>query len=419
MIHSIDSTSSNGEAISEPTSAFRRRCNEIAADGDIVLRISHRTSWANYELTFRVGLVALRGSSTYFERLLQTGRFEEGALIAERHRDLCKKHGSLTKLPSEQLPVVNIEDIGRISAVKSIEPLMSDFLCILHGKDVQTSLPTANLANLAVVADRFSATECLRAYVKRKKVLQAIDGKTTPKQDTSLSEEKTRQRLLVGLMLDYPTWIEKYSARVIAKGWVSHEADISDALWWDLPGRVEEEIALRRECVLETIQSLQAHFLNLYSTRTRQCRLGYDSSPECDSFQFGEMVRFFIRTGTLRLKGTMLTADDDRAAYEGDIFLLLERMKQVPEYQIDRNHSHCGIRTRLVPLVDLVAAALQHVGLCGECWAEDWAKHAWIEAKRPLMWKRQRHQPQTKVEDHDRRHDVARAPFMATERDWT
>lgn len=389
--------------------------------GDLVLQIEHANAAPSTTFhSFRVSTTALKAKSKYFERLLEAGRFGEGQQIASQHEELLKKFQGLALVPSEELPVVRIQELGRISAVKSIRPLLTDFLLILHDQDTQATPPVSNLANLAIVADRFDALDAVKTHVRRKKVIRALDAKTQPKQDAGLSEERVRQRLLVALMLDYPPWVDKYSVRLISKGWVGQECDIEDPLWWDLPNRIEEELMLRRDCVLETIQSMQTHFLSQYSSRTRQCRLGYDTSPECDSFQFGEMVRFFLRVGTLRLENIIIGASaDPRAPYDGDIQMLLDRLKQIPEYQVDRNHSHCGIRTRLVPYADLILASLLQVGTCGECWAEDRHAHSWLGAKRPLKWRKQADGVILRAQDHARRHASVRDFLMATEKDWS
>lgn len=391
-------------------------------NGDLILQIEHNNIALKTTVhSFRVATSALKAKSKYFSRLLESGRFGEGLQLASQHEVLLQKFRTLSLVPDAELPTIRIEDLGRISAVKSIRPLLTDFLHILHDQDTQATPPVSNLANLAIVADRFDALEAVRVHVRRKKVIKALDARTQPKQDAGLSEERIRQRLLVGLMLDHPPWVDKYSARLITKGWIGQESDLEDPLWWDLPNRIEEELVLRRDCLLETIQSMQVFFLGQYSSRARQCRLGYDTSPECDSFQFGEMVRFFLRAGTLRLENMIITTGEEQPApsYDGDLHLLLDRLKQIPEYQVDRNHSHCGIRTRLVPFADLIIASMQQIGLCGDCWAEDRHSHAWLSAKRPLKWRRQADGVNLRAQDHARRHASVREFLMAGDKDWT
>ncbi|EMC92268.1 hypothetical protein BAUCODRAFT_283864 [Baudoinia panamericana UAMH 10762] len=390
----------------------------LVADGDVVLHFQHEANGVQSSAAFRVSTTELKSRSRYFDRLF--GRFGEAAKVEARHKTLGQQYRTMADVPSAQLPMIVIEDLGRISGVKSPAILLRDFLRILHSQEIESNLPVANLANLSIVADRFDALEWLKVYFSRKKAMQAIDSKMTPKADNGLSEEKVRQRLLVGYMLDFPKWIEKHSARLIMKGWVGQEPDISAALWWDLPGRMEEELAFRRECVLETIQSLQTYLLGLYTSRERQCKLGYDSSAQCDSFQLGEMIRFFARIGTLRLQGAILETDEPHPQYDGDIQNLVDLLRQVPEYQIDRNHTHCGLRTRIMPLLDMIRDCCFYVGVCPDCWHADRAQYAWIESKRPLLWKRQSFSLRAYLSrGHGSRHAELRDMFLATERDWS
>lgn len=416
MTDKMKSKPINGETSSKPSlqqDTNQATCIvELDSQGDVVLNVRHESA----DHHFRASTTSLKANSKYFAGLLQ-GRFGESDRIEKSHAELKSKYGSPAKSPAVELPIIHIEDIGRISAVRSIEPLCMDFFHILHGKEPQTTLPpVANLANLAVVADRFDALDAVCAYVRRRKIPRAIDGKTTAKAESNLSEEKVRQRVLVAVLLDYGPWLEKYSARMITRGWVGRESDESAALWWDLPSRLEEELALRRDCILDTFQSLQAYFLRLYTSRERQCKLGYDSSAQCDSFQLGEMIRFFTRSGTLQLQGTILDAAEPPVPYEGDIFNLIDLLRQAPEYQIDRNHSHCGIRTRLIPLLGLIKESLCCVGICSECWSQNRLEHAWMDGKPPLTWKKETHR--LRISGHKELHANVKALFTATDRDW-
>jgi hypothetical protein len=388
---------------------------DIDPKGDVVLYISHETASTAHLNRFRVNSSPLKTSSKYFASLLQ-GRFGESEQVEKRHVELRKQYGNFGDVPAAELPVIQIRDVGRISAVKSIEALCTDFLSILHDKETPPAPPVVNVANLAIVADRFDALDAVRGYVRRKKMLRAIDGKTTAKAEIALSEEKVRQRLLVAILLEYPHWTEKYSARMILRGWVDREVDETSALWWDLPARVEDELAHRRNCILGTIQSLEHHFLRQYTSRTRQCRFGYDSSAQCDSFQLGEMVRFFSRIGTIQLRGTIMDEEEPPGAFAGDVHTLLDTLRQVPEYQIDTNHHHCGIRTSLVAILDTINECLLHIGICQECWIGSRNEQSWMDAKRPMLWKRQLLRLRTS--GHHELHTNVRAVFTAVERDW-
>jgi hypothetical protein len=390
---------------------------EIAAHGDLVVKIEHEVSGLSTARSFRVSTSILKANSKYFQNILLLGRFEEATRIEMAHKALRDQYGNSIQMPSTELPVLSIKDIGRIS-VKLIEPLLTDFLYILHGKDTQTFPPVANLANLAIVADRFDSLDAVRNYIRRKKMIRALDGKMTPKADAALSEEKARQRLLVGVLLDYAPWVGKYTARLITKGWTGRETDTSTALWCDIPSRIEEEMAYRRSCVLETIQSLLSHFLSMYTSRERQCKLGYESSVACDSYQLGEIVRFFMRVGTLQLQGAVIHSADPPEPYNGDIYTLLDTLRQVPEYQVDKFHTHCGIRTKLVPLLDMLQECLQFVGVCFECWQQDRSQASWMMSNRPLLWKRQDFRLRGHGHGHDSRHGEIKAMFTAAEREW-
>ncbi|KAK8211350.1 hypothetical protein M8818_003317 [Zalaria obscura] len=395
---------------------------------------SQRSENQSHECHYRVETRRLKEASPYFARLLDPDKFGEGSAVAEQHKQLAPSQWE--DVPLEKLPQVRIADVGRISTVKSIRPLMADFFNILHGNEPSgpNPPPIANIANLAIVADRFDALSALQHYTKKYKLFTLLDAKPSSKTPTS-SEERIRQRLLLGLLLDNTSWVWTASTRLIHRGWVGHNPDLADhaPLWWDLPSSVEHELLFRRACILETFESLQSHFLALYTSRDRQCKLGYDSSPECDLYQLGQMVRFFRRVGTLALSGTLLPKEhdndgdgDDDDGYEGEIADLLESLRQCPAYQIDKNHAHCGLRTRLVPLLDLLEVALQDVGLCLQCWNECRQDCAWSRVKRPLMWRvgsggggLHQASKRTQAQSHLVKHLDTRELFMAAQRLWT
>lgn len=388
----------------------------VDAQGDLVLRIEHDTSQTTLAHSFRVSKSSLKQSSKYFAGLLD-GRFGESEEIEQKQSALRKRYGTFADVPASELPVIHIKDIGRISTIKSIEPLCADFLAILHGKETAPAPPVANLANLAIVGDRFDALNTMREYFRRKKTVRALDGKTTPKVEQALTEEKVRQRLLVAVLLDYPPWMREYSTRIIVRGWIGRESTESAALWWDLPSRLEEELVVRREYILDAVQSTLGNFVKLYTSRARQCRLGYDSSAACDAFQLGEMMRFLSRIGAVRLQGTLLDTAEPPEPYTGDLHALIDSLRQVPEYQVDKNHTHCGIRTRLIPILDVISEALNNIGICAECWSQNRFDHAWMDAKRPLLWRRQTYK--TRGLGHVESHMHVRSLFMATEREWS
>lgn len=409
----------------------------IAPAGDLILDVSQEEEDPRF--SYRVDSKSLQSSSRYFENLL-SDRFSEGQKLSAALEALkIAGHPTLADAPIDALPRITILNVGRVGA-SSIKNLVGDFLRAVHGQDLSTTIPpVANLANLAIVADRFDATEPLSLYARKKKLCALLDAKSPKgKISTGMTEERSRQKLLVGLLFDHAPWVTRYSKHLILRDssqWQPGvEEDHTKPLWWNLPNGVEDELIQRREYILETINSLQAHFLKLYTSGERQCKLGYDSSIQCDSFQLGEMVRFFAsKLGTLRLQGTIYDTTEP-TYYTGDVERLLESLRQCSSYQVDRNHMHCGLRSRILPLVDLLQNQLclettsLDIGLCLDCWKHHREMYAWSAAKRPVMWAQPRSLTGNRMmsKGHLRtpssclsRHIVVRDLFMATERDWT
>ncbi|KAJ4291983.1 hypothetical protein N0V90_009881 [Kalmusia sp. IMI 367209] len=281
----------------------------IAPAGDLILDVSQEDG--SRQFAYRVDSKVLRASSQYFENLLGE-RFSEGQQLSAALEALrLAGHSNIADAPVDALPRIAIVNV------------VADFLRAVHGQDLAVaSPPPPNLANLAIVADRFDATECLSRYVQRKKYLQLLDAKARGRISAGMTEERVRQKLLVGLLFDHAPWVTRYSKHLILRDSAQWQPGVEDdytkALWWNLPNGVEDELIQRREYILETINSLQSHFLKLYTSGERQCKLGYDTSVQCDSFQLGEMVRFFTRLGTLRLQGTIY--DNTEPTYHtGDV----------------------------------------------------------------------------------------------------
>ena len=409
---------------------------EIASNGDLVLDLEHaqsdviKESGLPLRCSYRVQSSLLKKASPYFQNLLDPSKFAEGAVVAEKHETLREAYGTMDAVPSEALPKVLIEDVGRISHVKNIRLLMADFFSILHAGELTVMPPPlANIANLVIVADRFDALPTMRQFFKSRKLMHMLDSKTQDRTMKGAPEERVRQKLLVGLLLDNPSWVWNSSLRLIQRGWVGREIAEGTPLWWDMPMGIEDELLCRREYILDTIQSLQSHFLGIYTSRDRQCKLGYDSSAECDSYQLGQMVRFFKRVGTLSLAGTLLPPAEDELpldSFDGEIANLVEQLRQCPEYQIDKNHSHCGLRTRLMPLLDLIELSLSEVGICTHCWQECRHEYAWKHVKRPLVWRRDSAGAgmyaafkDRGAQSHLAKHLDTRDLFMAKDRLWT
>lgn len=105
----------------------------------------------------------------------------------------------------------------------------------------------------------------------------------------------------------------------------------------------------------------------------------YDSSAACDSFQLGEMVKFFVNKGLFTFTSPLLVNEEDYPEpYDGDIENLITALRQCPSYQYDKNHAHCGLRTRLIPALDFIQAMLAFgVGLDRGKWKVERPSTSW------------------------------------------
>lgn len=179
-----------------------------------------------------------------------------------------------------------------------------------------------------------------------------------------------------------------------------------------------EELLCRREYVLETLSSIQKHFIALYTSRQPQCRLGYGSSPNCDSYQLGEIIRFLSRKDLLRVESTF-AADPEASLepYAGDIDEIIAKLKECPSYQIDHNHSHCGLRTRLMPILDSLLPR-NSVWICLECWRTEKSKESWLESPQGAKWEWHK-KPPSGAGSGCQAHREAKAMYTAATREWT
>ena len=368
----------------------------LAPCGDLVLEFQH-TQAAIETIAFRVRIAALTAHSTYFARLLdRTGPFAEGATVAKALDELRSKHADSASIPTIDLPRARIEEVGQISRVSSIKPLLLDFLGILHG--VRSSkegvvrsakMPMKNVANLAVVADRFGATGIVGAWVTNNISLNA------PNAGDKLGEEQVRQRLCTGILLGLDKWVSTYSLQLLQMGspqWVyDTTAETAQYMWSYLPRGVEEELQYRREHVLLGIASLQNHIVTTFSSRTRKCALGYDSSPQCDSFQLGEFIKFLSRIGTFNIQASFAPGPDSADVdFEDDIRTLVASLRTCPAYQVDSNHGHCGPKKSLMTGLLYIEHFLTEssAGICWQCWEDPRTEQRWTDAKPPLRFDR-------------------------------
>lgn len=164
--------------------------------------------------------------------------------------------------------------------------------------------------------------------------------------------------------------------------------------------------------MLDTLTSIQKHFINLYIKKP-QCRLGYGSSPACDSFQLGEMVKFLSRKGTITMGNTFGPAPEDLEPYDGSINDIISRLRVCTTYQLDENHTHCGLRTRLIPILNTLE--LRQAAICLPCWEVDRTEESWLDSPEQGRWTFTKQGLARGCEEHQK----AKSMFTAETRDWT
>ncbi|KAK2751022.1 hypothetical protein FQN57_000097 [Myotisia sp. PD_48] len=387
----------------------------IRPDGDVILDCIYPHDTTEPSL-YRVKLcsVVTSRSSSYFKTLLDPKKFLEGRSVFNFNNSLGSEDESraaaLGKVTVDQLPHIKIElpPLSNKADLRDILTVYFDFLDLVGRKHppetgkTQKSLSDATvplLASLIVLSDRFSSQDALEHALwmnqnKNKTIHRLLNLSTN-------NEERIREGIYVAWFLKDVQSIRRLSHNLVVNGSVNWTSDKSVSvpgldrpLWWHLPGGVEEELQLRHQCVLDKINELQTYFLRCYGAvhspqpsspnilypagRQLQCRRAYENSRACDSFHLGEMIRFLTtRSKTLSLESTIpgsepginrsmegdnygINADDhyatehSGAAHPTNLNTIISSLKQCPEYQIDSNHLGCGIRRRLVPILDCI-----------------------------------------------------------------
>ncbi|KAL8635323.1 MAG: hypothetical protein Q9228_007175 [Teloschistes exilis] len=406
--------------------------------GDLLLLVRHSKEVAR---RYRVTTSVLRTHSSYFDALLDGTKFSEGRAVDARLADLRKLYPDIAAAPYKELPSVTISevDVSPSSLSSGLSGSAFEFfLRILHGhpewpnnRRKASAGQSTFLAVLTHFAEMFASVPHLSLYIKAQMETGQFPRDIRP--SVELSEEKCRRKLYVGLVLGLPQWVRLYSAALIIRGshrWCEDEescekADCDDFPWHTLAGGVEEELEYRRTCVLDTISSLQTHFITLYISGGPQCKLGYDSSPQCDDFQLGSMIRFFTRKGMLKVQSTFAGTAGEGKAFTGDIGELLKSLKECPNYQIDANHRHCGLRARIITRLDSIDPRSQ-VGICLSCWRDARSLESWVENTDESCWQygpnnRIRSPPTGARSGCTSAAENLRVKMMytATEKDWT
>ncbi|POS84047.1 hypothetical protein EPUL_001983 [Erysiphe pulchra] len=351
-----------------------------------VNRLRHIKSLApsSQRICYRVELKLLENISKYF-RLLFSTQFAEGTAVqntikalreeaaisqGNSEKELNQENDYLLKITDvvKKLPRIKIIDEDLATKTVGRELIFDDILRVIHGLEPKnTPYTTHSWSVLVLLADNYDVVPYLSRYFQ-KACLNHINRTNSNK------NEVLRQKILIQYYIEKGPRFASSTKDLIMRGFSSEEStknyteDMKGA-WWDLPYGIESEVSYRRACVLRTIASIQNQFLSLYSSRELQCKLGYGSSASCDSFQLGEMVKFLSRKSLLFLISFQPTVSEDYSesfnwpeAYTGDIDTLIAILRQCPSYQLDENHNHCGLRSRLLPALDYIKICLT-VGL--------------------------------------------------------
>ncbi|KAI1421718.1 hypothetical protein F5Y12DRAFT_685737 [Xylaria sp. FL1777] len=405
-------------------------------------------------LAFRVDLAVLRRQSKYFDKLLGDSRFKEANGIAEAFAALSLKNVRPGDADVGDLPWISIHDDDEATSYAYREMAFADLLRILHGQDAKTAqaqITMSFVTTLAVLADRFDCAAAVSKYVAAGlKFKWPVTNRGKPVRDDGFSgmsranENVLRQKILVSWLLNQPGKFQAATRELIMNGscqWRSfggEEDETTSATWWYLQDGLEQELQYRRNSVLNTLASVPRHFLQLYTSSrgARQCKLGYDSSVACDSYQLGEMFKFLANKGLLFLvdfSPASLDAIADSALLPVDH--VLATLRQCPAYQIDKNHTNCGLRTRLLPILDFIQALLSanSIPISRAAWKNGRAAHAWMPGdadskmdergegnQRPFRFTRALAADQRlRFENAMGADKFARDVFTATSWDWT
>lgn len=95
------------------------------------------------------------------------------------------------------------------------------------------------------------------------------------------------------------------------------------------------------------------------------------------------MIKFLTKKDLLSLVPIQAVSPEDSDyiwpdAYAGDIETLIGLLRQCPSYQINQYHSHCGLRTKLLPALDYIKSCIETgVGVRFGRSKSDWVSDSW------------------------------------------
>ncbi|KAI9646616.1 hypothetical protein NHQ30_004612 [Ciborinia camelliae] len=348
---------SGGDIILEVMFENTKACTKSIPNETIQkLRIS-KAPFPSARVFYRVRLNTLKKHSKYFDHLLGSDTFGEGRAISAKFAELSLSSKDPSTLPAEEIPRIQITDEDDATRTIGRETVFHDMLKIIHGIDHSTkSITLLYIAILVVMADKYDCMATVERYIAGR-----FSKFRYPPTLDKTTEEVVRQKILIFYHTNQTSRLATSTKELI----------------------VRAELSYRRSRIILTISSLQTYFLSLYTSRTQQCKLGYDSSAACDSFQLGEMVKFFTRKNLLSLIPFQAVSPEDPEfiwpeAYTGDIEQLFILLRECPSYQIDKNHGHCGLRNKLLPALDYIKDCLDGVGIKVQLWKTERSTQTWV-----------------------------------------
>ena len=407
IVHQVVEIKATGDVILDVTFENTLACTKsIPSDAIQKLRIS-RAPISSSRFLYRVRLETLKKVSKYFTHLLGSDVFGEGRTIEDAFKKLASSNLKPSEIEAERLPRIMIVDEDDATRTMGREHVFRDMLRIVHGLEYLTKPITMTyLSVLVIMADRFDCLAPVQRYVTG-----TFSNFKYPLTLDKSAEETLRQKILIFYYTNQAPRLAAASKELILRGssrWGGYDGSSSfTTAWWDLVDGLESmypllnphptplistaELSHRRACILRTLSSIQTHFLTLYTSRNRQCTLGYDSSPACDSFQLGEMIKFLTKKNLLSLIPFQAASPYDPEyiwpeAYTGDIENIIATLRQCPSYQIDKNHGHCGLRSRILPMLDYVGGMVEGgVGMRVMRWKTDRGGQSWASVKKVNM----------------------------------
>ncbi|EQL01574.1 protein related to hydroxyproline-rich glycoprotein [Ophiocordyceps sinensis CO18] len=372
----------------ETSPAVLNKSRKALPPADRTLNSRPKAPKPTIKVAYRVSISALKGTSRYFAHLFSNPQFSEARLVAETHNGLVARGVKPSAAGARDLPFIALVDDDEATQAAGREIVFEDMLRILHRRPIKTAKVVMSYAvTLAIVADRFDCVDTVA------RILNGHHKFKWPQTSNKLCGKRcsSPQKVLVSGLLGQPLRLRQATRELIVRGsslWSAYneaEADAErTAAWWSLPQGLERELKHRRECVLNTVASVQRHFLSLYASRDRQCKLGYDSSAACDSFHLGQMLRFLTSKELLYLVDfSPASLDLVPDTSQLDLEELMATLKQFPNYQVDRHHTNCGPQIRIKPIMDYLRTMLSAnvISISYADWTRRRVEVAWAERR--------------------------------------